>query len=152
IPATAVIPRMRRACFIPVDNRGCEILEPHFSAVHVRRLRLRSGRASVDHVLHVAELMTAKAHRFRWAVPPDPAVMVRALCFHRSRGRDQFPRQYDTSDFDKSTMVGLPASCRRLNHGHVSGECYQFAAIEKPKQAGMLDAGKRPLPVAAEQV
>jgi hypothetical protein len=104
ILATAAIPRIRRACFIRLGNRGREIPERRFSAPHVQRFRLRSESAGVDDTLDIAELMAAEAHRFRWAVTNDPDRMVPALGFHLSRGwGDQFPRQPDTSDFDKST-------------------------------------------------
>ena len=130
ILASAAIPRMRGACIVPLGNRGREIPEPRFSAAHVQRFRLRSGRAGVDDTLHVAELMAAEAHRFRCAVPNDPNRMVPALGFHLSRGRgDQFPRQHDTSDFDGSPPVRLSTASFGLQDRSITMQFNNAAAL-----------------------
>jgi hypothetical protein len=64
----------------------------------------------------------------------------------------KLPSKDNSADFNGPALVGLLSAPCRLNKRPIPVQFNDGAAFDQPKQAQVINAGKRPLAVAAEQV
>jgi hypothetical protein len=65
---------------------------------------------------------------------------------------DALPSEHHAANFNGSTPVALANATFGFKDSPIAMQLDHGAALDQPKQSQVIDAGERPLPIAAEQI
>jgi len=77
---------------------------------------------------------------------------ISAIRAFRPMSRRKFPREHDATHFDRPAPVALGSAAFGYNDCPIAVQFRDRTAVEQPQQSEVINAGKRPIPIAAEQI